>query len=294
VVDAVAQLPTRFPAAARIVAIGDLHGDLAATRAALRLAGAIGEDDHWAGGSLVLVQTGDQLDRGDDEQAIIDLLSRLTEEAAAAGGAVHVLNGNHEFMNVTGDLRYVTPGGFADFADVPGLDLGDVRLTDVAQPMRPRVAALSPGGPYARVLAQRNTVVVVGDTVFVHGGILPKHVPRGIDSLRQLNADARAALRGEASGADTLAQTIMAPDGVVWTRLYSDPAQGQAGCTELDTMLAKVGAKRLVVGHTVQLGGITSACDGKVWRIDVGMAAHYGGHPAVLRIEGDVVTPVGA
>src|SRR5688500_6932282 len=66
----------RFAPAARVIAIGDLHGDLAATRRALRLAGAIDEHDRWIGGDLVVVQTGDQLDRGDDEQAIVDLLGR--------------------------------------------------------------------------------------------------------------------------------------------------------------------------------------------------------------------------
>lgn len=95
----------------RIVAIGDVHGDLQATRAALRLAGAIDEQDHWVGGNLTVVQTGDQLDRGEDEQAILDLFDALGEEAAAAGGAFYPLLGNHELMNAKGDLRYVTEGG---------------------------------------------------------------------------------------------------------------------------------------------------------------------------------------
>jgi hypothetical protein len=29
---------------------------------------------------------------------------------------------------------------------------------------------------------------------------------------------------------------------------------------------------RIVVGHTIQPGHITSACDGAAWRIDVGMS----------------------
>jgi hypothetical protein len=47
----------------RIVALGDVHGDLSATRRALRLAGAIDDQDRWIGGRLVVVQTGDQLGR---------------------------------------------------------------------------------------------------------------------------------------------------------------------------------------------------------------------------------------
>ena len=69
-------------AAERIVAIGDLHGDLDATRQALLLAGAIDENDHWVGGEMTVVQTGDQLDRDDQEQAILELLDRLQGEAS--------------------------------------------------------------------------------------------------------------------------------------------------------------------------------------------------------------------
>src|SRR5689334_22177737 len=82
----IAPLPLRLPAPRRLVAVGDLHGDLGATRAALRAAGAIDERDRWAGGDLVVVQTGDVLDRGDDERAILELIARLESEARAAGG----------------------------------------------------------------------------------------------------------------------------------------------------------------------------------------------------------------
>src|SRR5690242_4946969 len=99
--------PWRRPATGRVVAVGDLHGDLTATRAALRVAGVFDPHDSWIGGTTTLVQTGDVLDRGDDEQAIIDLLERLETEAAAAGGAVIWLLGNHELMNAAGDFRYV-------------------------------------------------------------------------------------------------------------------------------------------------------------------------------------------
>jgi hypothetical protein len=278
-------LPTRFPAPARLVAIGDVHGDLAATRRALRLAGAIDEQDR----SLVVVQTGDQLDRGDEEQAILDLFERLRVEATAAGGAFHALLGNHELMNVAGDLRYVTPGGFADFEGIEGLALDEPALAELPPPARPRAAAFSPGGPYARVLAERNTVVMVGPSVFVHGGVLPQHVPRGVDDLERLNASVRQWL---VSGSDdgTIERLVMSDDGVVWTRTYAgDDAQA---CALLGEALGRLQAARMVVGHTVQKNGITSGCDGRVWRIDVGMAAHYGGPTQVLLIEGDRVEPL--
>lgn len=279
-------LPSRYPAPARLVAFGDVHGDLGATRRALRLAGAIDVSDRWVGGSLVVVQTGDQLDRGDDEQAILDLFERLRGEAEAAGGAFHVLNGNHELMNVAGDLRYVTPGGFADFEGIDGLDLDDPALAQLPPQARARAAALRPGGPYAELLARRNTVVVVGPSVFVHGGVLPQHVPNGISDLERLNAEVRAWIGGRSDGR-SLESTVLGPEGVVWTRLYaSDDAEA---CAQLGEALDRLDAVRMVVGHTPQKSGITSGCDEKIWRVDVGMAAHYGGEVQVLLIEGEDV-----
>jgi hypothetical protein len=275
-------LPTRFPAAPRIVAIGDLHGDLAATRAALRLAGAVDERDVWAGGDLVLVQTGDQLDRGDDEPEILDLLDRLSGEAAAAGGAVHVLNGNHEFLNVKGDVRYVTLDGFADFLDEPLPGLTGAEPAKVVAAVVARIRAFRPGGPMALRLAARNVVVVVGDTVFVHGGVLPKVAEYGVE---RLNQEAREWLRGERNGPPDL---LLDRDGPVWSRHYSKDT-GEDDCRLLAETLERLGASRMVVGHTVQKERITSGCDGRVWRIDVGLARHYGGTPAALEIVGGEV-----
>jgi hypothetical protein len=270
---------TRYGPADRVVAIADVHGDLDAAKRALRLAGAIDENDQWVGKDLVLVQTGDQLDRGDDEQAILELLEELEKQAAAAGGAVHLLNGNHEVMNTQLDLRYVTPGGYADFDDAPGLDLSAAELQEVPADARARVAAFRPGGPYAKRFGNRNAVVIVGDSVFVHGGVLPEHVDYGLDKLNQ---EMRDWFRGERADPPP---GVAGERGVTWVRDYSAGPVDEATCKRLAQTLGKIGAARMVVGHTVQQGGITSACDGKVWRIDVGMAEHYGGRPAALEIK---------
>lgn len=276
----------RRPPVDRIVAIGDLHGDLDATRRALRVAGVLGDGDHWVGGSTVVVQTGDQLDRGDHEREILELLSRLEDEATRAGGAMVVLNGNHEIMNALGDFRYVTPGGAHDF-DGDGAD-GAAR-GDTAAELRGRAAAFSPGGPWARRLAQRHIVAIVGDTAFVHGGILPEHVA----TLGQLDEDVRALLRGELADPSSTVAAIMDPEAPLWTREFSlEAAQGT--CERLARSLAALGVERMVVGHTVQKQGINAGCNERVWRIDVGLAAHYGGPTEVLEIRGATVTPLKA
>jgi hypothetical protein len=56
------------------------------------------------------------LDRGDQELPLLYFLERLARQAAAAGGALHLLNGNHETMNVAGQYRYVTRGALRRWA----------------------------------------------------------------------------------------------------------------------------------------------------------------------------------
>jgi hypothetical protein len=257
----IARAPAEARAAAAapgvIVAIGDLHGDLEATRRALRLAGAIDEADRWVGGDRVVVQLGDRLDRGDDERAIFDLFDRLAVEARARGGAVHALLGNHEVMNAMGDLRYVTPAGLEAF---PG----------------GRAEVFRPGGPLARRLAEHPTALALGDTLFVHGGLLPDFARLGVERINQRVA---AWLRGEAPAP----RALLGEDGPVWTRRFShDPGPGE--CALARESLALLGLRRMVVGHTVQARGITAYCGGAVFAADVGLSAFYGGTTEVLEL----------
>ena len=97
--------PTRLPAASRVVAIGDIHGDLEALRGALRLARATDSKGRWVGQDLVVVLVGDLIDRGNQDREVLELVERLGQQARAAGGALLPLLGNHEVMNVYGQLQ---------------------------------------------------------------------------------------------------------------------------------------------------------------------------------------------
>jgi hypothetical protein len=268
----------RHTAHGSVMAIGDLHGDIDAARRALLLAGAMDESEHWIGGDMVLVQVGDVLDRGDGEREILDLLDRLGPEAKAAGGELIPLLGNHEMMNVALDFSYVTPAGFTAFEDVPDLDFGNPLLDGIAQKKKARAASFVQGGPFARRLARQSTIVIVGDTLFVHGGVLPKHVDYGLDAI---NYDAKAWMLWDDLDVPAI---LDADDSPVWYRGYGEAAD--TDCTLLETTLAAAGAKRMVVAHTPQLDGITTDCDGKLHRIDTGMSDYYGGPVEVLELDG--------
>ena len=271
---------TRGEQPRRVVAIGDVHGDLRATRLALHLAGAIDSNDRWIGKDLVVVQLGDQIDRGEDDRAVLDLFERIADEAHAAGGALYALIGNHEALNVALDFRYVASGAYTSFSEFAN----ELRVTRRSRRLRVaergRGAAFQPGGSYARLLGKRNVVVMIGGTVFVHGGITPRYARYG---LERINREAREWMLGKTPGPP---HWIEYADSPLWTRSYSVDVEAR-DCELLRRTLRILGAKRMVVAHTVQDKGVTSACNEMVWRIDVGMAKHYGGTVEIVELVGE-------
>jgi hypothetical protein len=246
----------------RILAVGDLHGDLEHSLAVLRLAGAVDEQGHWSGGQAVLVQTGDLLDRGDDGVETLDLMQRLQREAAEAGGRVEVLLGNHETMNMLGDLRYVTAGDVAGYGGAEA-----------------RALALGPGGEDGAWLRQRPAAVRIGRTVFVHGGITPAMAELG---LEQLNARVQAAVAGQAD------PSVLGDEGPLWYRGYLQRGLTDS-CPDLEQALRSLKADRMVVGHTTQRSGeVAVRCNGALLGIDTGISDHYGAHLAALELRGGV------
>ena len=260
-----------------LIAIGDVHGDFRQTKSVLRMAGVIDFNERWVAGNATVVQTGDQLDRGDGEEQILELFEDLADQAHAAGGAFYSLLGNHEVMNVELDLRYVTEGGFEDFADTP-YDDSDAFYEEYEANERGRVAAFRPGGEWAKVLSNHNVVMQIGDTLFVHGGILPEHVDYG---LNRINKETRQWMRDKG----VFPSILNGDDSPIWTRIYSDD-DAEPDCARLEETLGKANASYMVVGHTVW-DTINPACDGKLWRVDVGMSAYYGGAVQALKMEGE-------
>jgi hypothetical protein len=288
----------------RVVAVGDIHGDYGQLRTVLRDASLVDDRDRWAGGRTHLVQVGDLLDRGPDSRKVMDLLMRLEKEAKKAGGAVHCLVGNHEAMNVLGDLRYTTPEEFAAFKTSDSTRLREALLTRVLEDRRAQGKApltqaerqewekehplgfvehrlaFSPRGEYGSWIVRQNAVVRVGDSLFLHGGLSPKYADLG---LRELNDRIRQELR---DGDHQNALLANDPEGPLWFRGLAggDPALA----SHLEAVLRRHGCRRMVVGHTVTEGGLVMPrYAGRLIQIDVGMTKVFGGPPAALVIEGD-------
>jgi hypothetical protein len=195
----------RFDDVERVVAIADIHGAFSPMVKVLQNAAVIDAGLAWSGGKSHLVIVGDILDRGPDSRPAMDLLMRLEEEAAAAGGKVHVLIGNHEAMNLVGDLRYVSKGEYAAFADEELAEererwfgaYAEHRASARDGPEGLRVLfeqgypqgffahrrAFSSDGKYGEWLLSKPVVVVVNGTAFVHGGLSPMIAEIGLDGV---------------------------------------------------------------------------------------------------------------
>ena len=301
----------------RIVAVGDLHGDYAAWRAIARASGLEDATGRWSGGSTVLVQTGDVVDRGPDSLKIVLDLMRLQREAARAGGRVVALVGNHEAMNVTDDLRYVSAADYAAFADAGSVALRDrafaankraieaeyrrrdpkmseaaIRNAWIAATPLGQIehqAAWHPDGRIGRWIVGNPAIALIDGTLFVHGGITPAlaRLP-----IAEINRRVDAALVAR----DTAPQAIINdPDGPLWNRHFAvapsaDTAASPIG-VELDQVLNAYGAHRMVIAHTPVLGGIAILFGGRLVRIDTGISAVFGGTADYLEIIDDVAVP---
>lgn len=176
------------PAPARIVAIGDVHGSVSGLDAVLRRAG-LANGDKWTGGSAILVQTGDLMDRGPAVRAVLDRLMALESSAPAAGGRVQLVLGNHEVMNMLGDTRDATPEIFKSFADAQSESRRE-RAFDAAAKLNRGVTldktqwmqdhplgfveyrdAFKPNGRYGRWLRSKPIITEIGGNVFMHAGV---------------------------------------------------------------------------------------------------------------------------
>ena len=220
---------------ARVVAFGDVHGAYTDWTALLRELGVIDKANNWVGGDTHLVSLGDLIDRGPDSRKVVELLKKLDSQAEQAGGAVHLVLGNHEVMVMTGDLRYVSDAEFAAFAADetaedreelfanyrrfnPGGKTETVRATFDQQYPAGFVAlreAYSLDGELGSWLIKQPFVIRVNDKVYMHGGIASEYSE---ESIASINDKAQDELRAFLTDMDALRKAGVMP----WHVSYHD------------------------------------------------------------------------
>jgi len=249
--------PGTVAAADSLYILGDTHGMYDELISGLRNAGLIDGNNRWTGGRKQLVFAGDLTDRGPDVMRLLWFVYGLEREAAAAGGAVHVVLGNHELMVMLGDLRYVHPkeGHIAELHRITYDRLFDVRSSILG-----------------RWLATKPGLLRVGRVLVAHGGVTPLHARL---SLQQLNDTLSAYMREDLfyHWNDSTAQVkvdsatfqrrvdfIFDENSLFWHRGYilTDTLASQ-----LTQVLRRLDADVLVVGHTAK-PSVEARYDGRV------------------------------
>ncbi len=208
--------PAKVPAEPRepVIAIADVHNAFDNFVAILLRTGLIDKQNHWAGGKTTFVQVGDLLDRGPKPSEVMDLMMALEKEAPQAGGRVVSLLGNHEVMNIMGDLRYVAPANYASFADRKSEERQKAAyeeylkwrgshaslIAELPQPMELTEAewmarhpagfveqreAFGPKGEYGEWLRGHDAVAEIDGVIFLHGGIHPDLANVKLDAMNK-------------------------------------------------------------------------------------------------------------
>jgi hypothetical protein len=289
-------LPTILPKVKRIITFGDVHGDWKLTIKCLQKTGLIDNNLNWIGNDSVVVQVGDQIDRcrpsnhpcdhpkstDNDEHSdirILELFSRLHEQALKVGGGVYSLFGNHEFMNVDGNINYVSYQGLIGFSDDG----------DVAKGKSARIQAFKPGNKYGKFLGcTRTAAIIVGSFMFVHAGIIPSLIAKlGLteaDDLYKINFAVRRWLLGLVNK-KYVDQIVGAHNNsMFWQRILGNIPpnvnNNDPNCVKyLDPVLKLFKIGHMVIGHTPQFvsndAGINNTCGNSLWRVDIGACTAF-------------------
>lgn len=202
----------------RVFVIGEVQSAANTVTAFLEHLDLIDSEHHWSGGNTILIQTGDLIDGGENARDTLDLFMRLQEEAAAAGGRVIVLMGNHEAMNVLGEVRDVNYMAYQSFAGPDSENrqqqawkewvewrsnrskaLGEVFEVDQDTEAEwfathppgwvEYVESMRPEGVYGAWLRSLPVVFEIDETLFIHAGLSPQYKARDIESINRQAAE---------------------------------------------------------------------------------------------------------
>ncbi|KAI9293520.1 Metallo-dependent phosphatase [Neoconidiobolus thromboides FSU 785] len=249
----------------RVVAVGDLHGDYENMLKVLKMTKIINEENKWIGGnSTTLIQTGDVTDRGPNAKKIYNYFMELRQDAASKSGLFIPLLGNHETMNLSENYKDVSEEDIANFGSE-----------------KKRKEEFSKSGVIGQYLRNLNVTAKVHDTIFCHGGVNLDWSKKKVEGLNKESHE--YLLLDSASQLSKRSIFTQKGDGPLWYRGYAKDDEDEV-CSKLTKALDNLGAKRMVMGHTIQKDNkITTRCNNRAILIDVAISSYYdGGHLAAL------------
>lgn len=261
--------PSEFKTKSNLFVISDIEGEFEAFRKLLVVNGIMDEKYNWMFGKGHLVICGDLFDRGVQVTQELWLLYKLEQDAKAKGGYVHTILGNHDIMNISGDLRYVDDRYF-QVAKLFGVDY---------------MALYSKETELGQWLRTKNTIEKIGDNLCLHAGVSPQISWLNM-SLKDINDKSRPyydkAKDMNGVGDVSMNKFFDSNTSLFWYRGYFKAPK--IAEEDIDQTLALYGVRRIIVGHTIVPENLGFSYNGKVLGIDVNQ--HEGDHQAALFEDG--------
>lgn len=239
----------------KLFVLSDIEGNRHFLDAALQRAGIVDANGRWTYGEGHLLILGDSVDRGRDVFAVLWTLYRLSLEAQAAGGAVHVLLGNHEQYVLRKNISRAHAEHVHALVQMGGVEASFAADTVIGDWLRTRPVA-----------------VKLGNNLFVHAGISRRVLDSGL-SVRDLNQASRRYWQSTSPAPDVTAlEAVLGFQGVTQFRgLVREEEEGNTAAMrepDVERVLSHFAVERVVVGHT-QMPNVSPRFDGKVWAVNV-------------------------
>ncbi len=225
-----------FEGVNKILMIGDIHGNMVKLLMILKNSGLIDDNGDWIWGEGHLVFIGDVFDKGERVTEILWFIKLLQYQAEQAGGRVHLLYGNHEFMNLQGDFHYASPKYYF-LSQNPWISYSEIFNND---------------HELGRWLRSLKTITRINDILFVHGGISPEVLDLKL-SIIEINQLMRKSLNSyENEVEDSLYNLLLGEKGPLWYRGYLMETENVELISDqkVEETLDFYNASRIVYGHT--------------------------------------------
>jgi hypothetical protein len=253
-----------YPAAERIVVIGDLHGDIKRLKTILIDAEVINDSLEWVANPphTMVVQIGDQVDSANrdpnfkdwevlDDVQMIHFTNSLDNIAKTRGGRFISLIGNHELMNVIGNFSYVSAKSNDEH----------------------RYRNFMPKGTLSPIIGNRQLVLKIGQLFFCHAGIKKLHLDvlhasnKPISYLNDIWKQFVLTNQLNQEDKNIFDTVILGMDGILWTRNIDEIG-------EFNNVLERLGCSYVFVGHT-PVNGIQLMHE-RLWLTDTGISRAFG------------------
>ena len=219
----------------KIAALSDIHGqyDLAVTL--LKNNKIIDKNLNWRFGKGHLVIAGDIFDRGPKVHETLLLVYKLEQQAKKKGGKVHFLLGNHEYMVLHNDLRYIHRK-YRHTTRLLRTNYGDLYGKNTV---------------LGRWLRSKATIIKINTDYFVHGGVSKEFITKtgfSSETMHTINATMRNAIdrTKEEMKATDFYKTYFSSKGLIWYRGYF---YDNLEDTEINDILHTLDSKHIIVGH---------------------------------------------